>query len=470
MTHLSAPRTLPRSTPEEQGVPSSAVLGLVRRWEEAGLEPHSLAVVRHGHVVAEGWWAPYHRGGLQQVYSVSKTFTACAVGFAVDEGLLRLDERVVDVFPDAARSAGPRARRLTVHDLLAMGTGHRVDTLDWRVADRGGFPDHFLGTEPEEERGWFLYHNGATLMAALAVQQRTGERLLDYLRPRLLEPLGVTPALWSRLGGADSGYSGLHVTTTALTNLAQLLLRRGRWQGRQVLPEAWVEQMTARHSDTSHHPETVDWQQGYGYQLWHGRHATVRADGAFGQFAVIAPEADLALALTSCTERTQETLDAVWEELLPALVDGALPPDPSAVRALGTHLSTARLPAPASSGPAGSQGGRRWSWRHEPTEEVPALRTVSLHADKTGGHPVLTLVEGDQVLELPCPDGVWGPVDGPWVAAGGWSAPGVFEATVRAVETPHALHLRCADGRVRARWNAVPLTGPALAWLRAPAG
>ncbi|KRE63035.1 serine hydrolase [Nostocoides sp. Soil756] len=450
-------------------MPSAALLGLVRRWEDRGLEPHSVTVLRHGRTLAEGWWAPYHRDGLQLMYSVSKTFTACAAGFAVAEGLLALEERVVDLFPEHAAEAGPRARVLTLHDLLAMRTGHRVDTLTWRDHRAGPFPQVFLGAEPEEERGWFVYHNGATSMAALAVQRRSGQRLVDYLRPRLLEPLGIEGAAWSSHDGADLGYSGLHVNTSALARLGELVLRDGSWQGQQVLPEGWAATMTARHTDTSHHPEKVEWQQGYGYQMWRCRYGAVRADGAYGQFAVVVPDADLVVALTSCTERTQETLDAIWEELLPRLADRPLPADPGAHAALTGHLTSAAVAAPR--GTVTPPGPGPWTFVHSPREDVPALERVEVTPVERGTGWRLALTEGDTTLEVPCGEGEWpAPADsGPWTASGGWTAPGVFEARVAAVETPHVLHLRCTDGVATGTWNGLPLNRPVLRRLRAPA-
>lgn len=336
-----------------------------------------------------------------------------------------------------------------------------------RQSRPGTFPRAFLSTEPEADPGWFVYHNGATLMAALAVQRRSGQRLLDYLGPRLLRPLGVPEAAWGGEDGLDAGYSGLHVPAHALAHLGELLLRDGVWQGRRLLPEGWVGRMTAPHTDTTQHPETVDWQQGYGYQMWHCRHDAVRADGAYGQFAVIVPEADLVVALTSCTGRTQETLDAVWEELLPALTDAPLPPAPGPHGELTRRLAEARL-QPAGAGTA-PPGDGPWTFTHRPTEDVPALTGVRLSRPPGGPGWSLTLLEDGAELEVPCGDGDWpDPGASPWVACGGWSPDGAFSARVAAIETPHALLLHCADGVATARWNGVPLTAPVLGSLRAP--
>ncbi|MBM6404057.1 serine hydrolase [Phycicoccus sp. CSK15P-2] len=463
-TPTAAP--LPRSAPAEHGVPPQALEHLVQRWLGSGVEPHGLVVVRHGHVVAERSWTPYDHRRPGLVYSVSKTFTACAVGFAEAEGRLSLDERVVDLFPEAADVAGPRAARLTLHDVLSMSTGHRADTLVSRDGSLEDFPRTFLGAEPEEEPGtWFVYHNGASLVTALAVQRRVGERLVDYLGPRLFDPLGIVGPSWQHLGRTDIGYSGLHVSTEALAHLGELVLRDGVWHGRRVLPEGWTARMTARHTDTSMHPGTTDWQQGYGYQMWQCRHGAVRADGAWGQFSVVVPEADLVVAVTSCSQDTQALLDAVWEELLPVLDDDALtalppPPEqrpdgPSTLPALASQV------APDGIGP--------WHFAHTPTEEHPSLRSVVV--DRAGDGWTLH-VDDHRTVTVPCADGGWPAVTDarstPWVASGGWTAPGVFETTVAAVVTPHTLRLRCADGRVSARWNGLPLGRASLRALTLP--
>lgn len=476
------PSPLPRSRPEAEGVPSAALSALLDRWEAVGVEAHGLLVLRHGRVVAEGSWTPYRRDRIQLVYSVSKTFTSCAVGFAEAEGLLRLDERLVDVFPEAAGVAGPLASRLTLHHVLSMSTGHEADTLVWREHGLAGFPAEFLAQEPEREPGsWFVYHNGATLMAALAVQRRSGERLLDYLRPRLLDPLGIPEAAWAGQDGLDAGYSGLHVSTEAVARLGELLRLDGTWEGRRILPQGWVARASGAHVSTAEHPGTTDWQQGYGYQLWRCRDDAFRADGAWGQFAVVVPDAGLVVAVTTCSPDTQALLDGIWEVLLPALSpapldagDGAAdeaagaaeaPEAPEAAEALGRRLRGAALPAPASSGPAPGEGP--WEFAHEPTEAHPALSGVTVAADSAGGW-VLTIDDGKRLV-VPCGDGAWPqPQGSPWVAAGGWTGPGVFEAHVAAIETPHVLRLRCADGRVEASWNGQPLGWPALAALRAP--
>jgi len=439
---------------------------MARRWEREGNEPHGLVVIRHGQVVAEAAWQPWPRDGIRLVYSVSKTFLAIAAAFAEAEGLLGPEERLVDVFPEHAEAAGARSARITVGDCLRMATGHRVDTLDGFLGQGEESVAGFLGAEPEEEPGsWFVYHNGASRVLALAVQRRTGQRLIDYLRPRLLDPLGIDEAAWISRAGTDLGYSGLHVSTDAVARLGLLLLQDGVWEGRQLLPAGWVATASQALTDTTPHPDPPDWKMGYGYQMWRSRHDGFRADGAYGQFALVMPAQDLVVAVTSCTETTSEVLDAVWEELLPALTDGQLPPDPDAHARLVAALDAATAPPGGSTATAPSDPGP-WAFTHAPDAEHPRLRSVVVHR---GDPDWLLEVDDGEALRVPCGDGRWPDAAGsPYVASGGWVGPGVFEATVVAVETPHSLLLRCADGEVTAHWRGLPLHGPVLARLRAP--
>jgi CubicO group peptidase (beta-lactamase class C family) len=462
------PRALPRSTPERQGIPSDAILSMVRRWEAHDCEPHSVMVVRHGQVVAEGWWAPYRRDGIQLLYSVSKTFLAIAVALAEDEGLLGRGERLVDVFPEAAAVAGTLASTITIEDCLRMSTGHHEDTLDTVDGFLRGGDDAarlFLAVEPQDEPGsWFLYHNGASRMLALAVQRRTGQALLDYLRPRVLDPLGISAASWRSTAGRDLGFSGLHTTTGALARLGLLLLRDGVWQGQRLLPPGWVSTATSALADTSHHPGTADWLLGYGHQMWRSRHDGFRADGAYGQFALVHPSLDLVVAVTACTDDAQPLLDAVWEELVPALSDAPRPADPDALGVLAQALRGAALPLVATAAPPAAAGP--WVFTHEPTSEHPLLTRVEVRPSDDGW---LLLVDDGGPQEVACGDGRWpDAVGAPFVATGGWTSPDVFEATVVAVQTPHSLRLRCADGIVTAQWRGHPLHGPCLPSLHSP--
>ena len=187
-------------------MPSDALLRMARRWEREGNEPHGLVVIGGtGRSSPRPAWQPWPRDGIRLVYSVSKTFLAVAAVFAEADGRLGRDERLVDVFPEYAHAAGPRAARITVEHCLRMATGHHVDTLDGFVGQGEESVAVFLAAEPEQEPGsWFVYHNGASRVLALAVQRRTGERLLLSAAPPA-RPDGHRRGGLARLGRNRSG-------------------------------------------------------------------------------------------------------------------------------------------------------------------------------------------------------------------------------------------------------------------------
>ena len=356
----------PPATPESAGLPSSAVLALIDRLEREGHDPHSLMVLQDGREVAAGWWAPYRRERVHRLYSLSKSFTSTAVGLAIHEGRLGLDDPVLGFFPDEApESPGENLRAMRVRDLLTMSCGQDADASgefrkgdDWARAFLGWPVPHAPGTH-------FVYNSGATYMLSAILARVTGEGLLDYLRPRLLDPLGAGPARWETdpQGVAVGGW-GLYLTTDAIARFGQLLLQRGRWGERQLVPEAWIDEATAKQVDNSAN-ENPDWRQGYGYQFWRSRRG-FRGDGAFGQFCVVVPERGLVVAITSASDDLQGALDAVWS-LLDALKDEPLPENPDGAEALKARLA----------GLATTGFGEGWVERAEGLGPVPGPMAVA---------------------------------------------------------------------------------------------
>ncbi len=231
---------LPRSTPEAQGVSSSAISTFLHAVDQQKIELHSLMLVRHGHVIAEGWWSPYSGERIHLLYSLSKSFTSTAIGLAVKEGRLAVDDAVLSFFPDKAPDdVSEHVATMRVHHLLSMATGHREDALG-PSAERGGddWIAGFFATPPEQAPGSiFTYNNIATFMLSAILQKVTGEKLVDYLRPRLLDPLGIEQAFWQENPqGINLGFSGLHITTEAIARFGQLYLQKGEWQGQQLVP------------------------------------------------------------------------------------------------------------------------------------------------------------------------------------------------------------------------------------------
>jgi CubicO group peptidase (beta-lactamase class C family) len=452
-------RRIPRSSPEEQGVASSGLAALVQALQAGPPELRSIMVLRHGHVVAEGWAAPYGPDRPHALFSLSKTFTASAVGLAVGEGLVGLDDLVVDLLPDAVPAGGlsddERARlgRLSVQHLLTMTTGHDEDTTPAVVDGRPDWLAGFLAQPLVHEPGThFVYNTVATYALSAIVQRASGQRLLEYLRPRLLEPLGIVGATWEQSpAGIDVGGFGMSATTEDVAALGELLLRDGVWQGRRLLPEGWVSLASTAHvpAGTAPGDERSDWAQGYGFQVWRSRHG-FRGDGAFGQYCLVLPEQDVVVVMTSAVQDLQLPLDAVWEHLLPALADRPLPADEPGQTALAQALGGLAVdwPTGAATSPTGARlDGRRIALDGEPFG-IRAL-TVDVGADQdtlrfetAAGDVVLAAghaapAAGDVPPEYP---GQPGPR--PVLTSAVWPTPDEYLLTVRLLEDVTVLTAR----------------------------
>jgi len=438
---------LPRSAPEAQGVSSVDLLGFVEALDAAG-DPavadgiHSLILVRHGAVIAEGWWTPYKPQLRHQLYSLSKSFTSTAVGIAAAEGKLSVDDSVLGFFPgEAPAEPSGNLKAMRVADLLRMATGHQSEppqrTGETRVKQFLGFPVPFKpGTH-------FLYNTPATYMQSAIVQKATGEKLLDYLEPRLFAPLGIEGATWEESPeGISVGGYGLSLRTGDIAKFGQLLLQKGEWEGRQLVPEAWVEAATARQVANGSRPES-DWDQGYGYQFWRCRHGAYRGDGAFGQYCVVLPEENAVLAITSGTRDMQRVLDIAWEKLLPAFRSVPLPADDAAAGRLAAKLAALEVPLPAAgTGPAGI-AGKVFTFG----ENGAKLESVAIEPGADGDAVVFTADETEHRIE--CGRGTWRTGDVAWAGmpprpaavAGGWEGD-TFTLRICFVETPFVSTVR----------------------------
>lgn len=339
---VAAQTSLPRSSPEAEGISSAGIASFVAAVNDSELEVHSFMLLRNGNVVAEGWWEPYGPDLRHVMFSVSKTVTALGVGIAADEGLLDLDDRVVSFFPEAVTdSVSERMRELTVRHLLTMSVGQEREG-GWNEDD---WVRAFLHNPPVHEPGTrFMYNNMASFILSAIVQKATGERLFHYLQPRLFEPLGLENITWDiNPQGITVGMIGARLRSENLARLGQLLLQQGRWDGAQLVSAAYVQELSSIHIE-NHDPDTplderTDGQRGYGYQVWHGRHNSYRLDGLGGQLSIVLPDYNAVVVLTSNVRNIQEELDLVWQHLIPAFADGPLPADPAAHAGLTEQLS-----------------------------------------------------------------------------------------------------------------------------------
>jgi CubicO group peptidase (beta-lactamase class C family) len=320
------PYRIPRSTPEKLGLLSSSIHAFLHAVEENEIEMHSFMLLRHGQIAAEGAWAPYQLDNPHILFSLSKSFSSTAIGFAVQEGLLTVDDLLISLFPEyVTEEVATNMSDLRIRHVLSMSTGHDVDTgIVQRLEPAGDWIKAFFDTPIVHPPGsHFLYNSGASYMLSAIIQKVTGQVLVDYLRPRLFDPLGIDYALWETCPkGASVGASGLHMKLDAIARFGQLYLQKGMWNGQRILSEAWVEEATSLQvSNNPNNEGAGDWKSGYGYQMWRCLYeGAYRGDGAFGQFCVIIPDKDVVIAIMSGTNKMGIISDLIWEHLLTAIV------------------------------------------------------------------------------------------------------------------------------------------------------
>jgi CubicO group peptidase (beta-lactamase class C family)/predicted glycoside hydrolase/deacetylase ChbG (UPF0249 family) len=325
-------KALPRSTPAAEKVNAKGISDYLEAVKKSGQDLHSLMIVRNGKVVAEHWFGDHAAGKPHVMFSVSKTYTATAVGFAVSEGKLKVTDKVKDFFPDKMPAAvSDNLKALEVRHLLMMSSGHDVEPRVNRESSDADWLQVFFAAPFEHQPGTFyVYNSMATYVLSAIVQKVTGEKVIDYLYPRLFRPLGITGAVWEESPqGINTGGWGLYIKTEDMTKLGLFILQKGNWNGKQLLPEAWFDEATkaqiaslpagTRRENLKMKPKDSDWLQGYGYQMWRSRHNSFRADGARGQYILILPEKNAVIAVTAQLDDMQAELNLIWKHLLPAL-------------------------------------------------------------------------------------------------------------------------------------------------------
>jgi CubicO group peptidase (beta-lactamase class C family) len=431
---------LPRSNPEAQGVSSSALLKFVEAADQKIESMNSFMLVRHGHVVAEGWWAPYEAESPHSLYSLSKSFTSTAVGLAIAEGKLSLDDEVLKFFPeDAPSEPSKNLKAMRVSDLLRMSTGQQTEPS--RTPNQPWTKSFMAHAVPFKPGTHFLYNTSATYLLSAILQKVTGVTVLDYLKPRLFEPLGIENPTWeSSPQGISAGGYGLSIRTEDIAKFGQLYLQKGEWHGKQLVPTGWVEAATARQTSNGSNPKS-DWDQGYGYQFWRSRHGAYRGDGAFGQFCVVLPEQDAVIAITSGVKDMQVVLDLVWEKLLPALKPSALDTDDESRTKLVRTLKGLALRPQTGSGTPAKVSGKRFVF---PANDRK-LEAIALESDDKQDTLVARFAGVDQ--RIPCGRGEWkkGRIafarfpQQPAAASGAWTGENTYTARVCFTETPFIL-------------------------------
>jgi len=334
------PYGLARMSPESQGVSSAGLRKFVQAADASGF-----MLLRHGHVVAEAWWKPFQPQYRHTLYSLSKSFTSTAIGLLVKDGKIKVDDSVISFFPDELPAeVSDNLKQMKIKNLLTMNTGHNEDTTPKMRDGKDSWTKTFLSLPVEHAPGsHFLYNTGATYMLGAIVNKVSGQELEKFLGPRLFQPLEIKGYDWEKSpqGLSVAGW-GLRVTTEDIAKFGQLYLQKGKWNGKEILTEAWVTEASSY--QTSSNTGDSDWSQGYGYQFWRCKPGFFRGDGAFGQYCIVMPQHDAVLVVNSESWDMQKQMTLMWEHVLPALQASPLPENASDFQALKNDLNNLSLP------------------------------------------------------------------------------------------------------------------------------
>ncbi len=342
--------------PEDVGVSSAEIAAFLDEIEENDFNVHSFMVLRHGKVAAECWRAPFAPEEPHALYSVSKTFTAVAVGIAVGEGLLTTEDKVKDYFPEITQDLkDKKLEQLTVRHLLTMTGGKNPSILDNKSKGRwveSYFKFPWKGAPGEA----FKYVSENTFMLCAILVKVTGQSVREYLQPRLFGPLGIDPPMWETdENGVEAGGWGLYVTTEDLAKLMLCIQNGGVFNGKRIFPEDYARAMTGFQADNAPANSSPDSRAGYGYCVWRNEGANgYRADGMFSQFGIVFEDYDAILAINAGIPKEQTCRDLIWRHFPKAfLEEPAADPAATAVPGLAERLKNAKieLPCPPSASP-----------------------------------------------------------------------------------------------------------------------
>ncbi len=383
---------LPVSTPEGQGVESAWLNGFFCKLRDCKtIHVHSVAVLRHGHLIAAGSFKPYTAAYPHMLFSLSKSVTGMAVGMAVGEGRLKITDKLVDFFPEqSALFRNANLASVTIEHLLNMTAGVKYNEV-FSVTDRD-WVHGFLSSECAFRPGTDFYYNSMnSYMLAAVLRKLTGESLVDYLMPRLFGPLRIPRPRWETCPmGIEKGGWGLYLRTVDMAKLGQLYLQKGRWVckdgPRQLVPAQWVYDSTHNWVPTN----KQDRDDGYGYQLWNFPvPGAYQFNGVFGQYVVVLPHLDAVVAVTSGSQNFvsddgSAIIAEYFAEGAAGFHDEPLAPNLHALRKLkDTTAHLYSLPEMAPPPPQQRKPLDFLPWRRRP--EPPALPPLPPEADELEG-------------------------------------------------------------------------------------
>ncbi|MGR3812421.1 serine hydrolase domain-containing protein [Jiulongibacter sp. NS-SX5] len=390
-------------SPESTGVSSQAVLDFVKAADASDLEWHSYAILRKGKLISDGYWSPFEKGLKHTLYSLSKSFTSSAIGFAVAEGLITVEDQLISIFPDdLPPEVSENLESMKIKHLLTMNTGHDTDTTGPMTSNQEqSWVKSFLAHPVIHEPGsHFLYNTGATYMLGAIIHQKTGQTLEEYLKPRLFDKLEIENYDWEKSPqGLNVAGWGLRVSTEDIAKFGQWYLQEGAWQNEQLLSKEWVNEATSKQTDSQ--DNNSDWGQGYGYQFWRCKPEPgfFRGDGAYGQYCIIIPDYEMVIAVNSESFDMGKSMQIIWDNLLPGIQNEALTEDQSKLEELRSFSAglTLKSKTVSSSSELSNEINKRV---YQLAENDFGVKTISFDIANDQGEVQITSDEGDNILRF----------------------------------------------------------------------
>ena len=347
--------SLPRATPESVGISSRKLLKMVQALEKSGTEMHGLMLCRHDKLILDGWWAPYTSQTVHICHSFGKSYVATAVGAACTQGVLSVEDRIVDLFPEEVERWGLDASgnlgKLRVKHLLTMSNGMSVHALAGEK-----LVENYLTTPVDQEPGTkFMYNTAGSCMLAEIVRRVTGKSVLEYLTERVLKPIGcdLEHFRWMTFPGGLHPAPGVASCTENNLRLGMLYLHKGVWNGHRLIDGQWMKDATVKQIDNG--------QDGYGYQLWiYHAPDTFRFSGGHGQDCFMSRPHDLTLAIHQAASEPHDmdrNFDILDQYLFFAQHPQRMEEDPEAYVQLRTYMEHLQIPQGGSAPAHGNLDG-----------------------------------------------------------------------------------------------------------------
>jgi len=294
---------------------TDAISRFIEKCFDQGVNLRSFIIYQNNQLAAKVAFAPYSTTDKQQLYSVSKSFTSTAIGFAVEEGIVSVEDHVIDIFPELLpEQVSNNLKLMKVSHLLSMNTGHDEDTTRHILGEKDAIKAFLEFPVKHKPGAHFLYNTGATFMLSAIITKVSGASLLEYLMPRLFDKIGIKNIFWGK-NSQNINYGGfdLYINNEDLSKFGLLYLNKGIYDNKQILPEKWIEEATSKISDNSSIEGSIDWSTGYGYQFWKNDGGGYRADGAYGQICLIRPDKNIVFSVFAETHNMQAELTLMQE-------------------------------------------------------------------------------------------------------------------------------------------------------------